>query len=327
MVKVGFIGTGGFTRHHVNILSELDNVHVVGFVGSSQKKADAFAQQYPEASGYDSLEVMITREQLDAVYICVPPMGHENYEEILIEHNIPFLVEKPLGVKEETVREIKQKVKDTNHLTSVGYHFRYADIIATFKELLKEQKVGAVSGKWMGSMPGVYWWKNQEQSGGQFNEQTTHIVDLIRYLFGEIQSVYAQEVNAVTAKADPSVTVADVGLFILTLENGLIVQISNTSVMPDGLGDVGIQVYTDTSMIEWKMGHLEMKKVDKVERFIAKKNPYLSESKAFIHAVETGDRSKILSDYEEGWRSFKVALAAEKSVTEKRAVPISEIVE
>ncbi|SHM70841.1 Gfo/Idh/MocA family protein [Gracilibacillus kekensis] len=327
MVNVGFIGTGGFTKHHVNILNELNNLQVVGFVGSSQEKAEAFAQDYPGTKGYDSLEAMIKHEQLDAVYICVPPMGHDNYEATLIEHNIPFLVEKPLGVKEEKVRETKQKVLENNHLTSVGYHFRYADIIATFKELLRDQKVGAVSGKWMGSMPGVYWWKNQEQSGGQFNEQTTHIVDLIRYLFGEIQSVYAQEVNAVTAEADSSVTVADVGLFILTLENGLIVQVSNTSVMPDGLGDVGIQVHTDTSMIEWRMGHLEMKKVDKVERFNAKENPYLNESKAFIHAVETGDRSKILSDYEDGWRSFKVALAAEKSIAEKRVININEIVE
>ncbi|GAE92114.1 myo-inositol 2-dehydrogenase [Gracilibacillus boraciitolerans JCM 21714] len=235
MIRVGFIGTGGFTCHHVNILNELENIEVVGFVGSSHEKAETFAQGYPGTSGYSSLENMIANEQLDAVYICVPPMGHENYEELLIEHNIPFLVEKPLGIEEAKVRHIKHKVKETNHLTSVGYHFRYADIIDIFKDHLKNQETGIVLGKWMGSMPGgVYWWRNQKQSGGQFNEQTTHIIDLIRYLFGEVKSVYAQEVNAITSKKDSSVTVADVGLFMLTLESGLLVQVSNTAVLPGG---------------------------------------------------------------------------------------------
>ncbi|WP_235182600.1 hypothetical protein [Gracilibacillus boraciitolerans] len=80
-------------------------------------------------------------------------------------------------------------------------------------------------------------------------------------------------------------------------------------------------------MTEWQPGQLEMKTPNKVERFLAKHNPYKKEAEAFFHAVETGDRSKILSDYEEAWHSFKVALAAEKSISEKRLVDMNEISE
>ncbi|MGP4039326.1 Gfo/Idh/MocA family protein [Gracilibacillus sp. D59] len=325
MIRVGFIGTGGFTKHHVEILQEIENVKVVGFVGSSQEKAEHFAEKYYETTGYQNLETMLAHEQLDAVYICVPPMAHENYEEILMEHDIPFLVEKPLGVDENKVRQVRQKVIEKNHLTAVGYHFRYADTVKRFQEMLEEADIGAVMAKWMGSMPGVYWWKNQEQSGGQFNEQTTHLVDLIRFLFGEVKSVYAQESNVVTAKKDASITVADVGLFTLTLENGLLVQISNTSVLPGGTGEVGIKAYTDQGILDWQMGHIESKTPAKSEKYIARQNPYKKENEAFLHAVKTGDRSKILSSYEDGWHSFKIALAAQKSIREKRVVNLSEL--
>src|SRR5699024_4466584 len=170
---------------------------------------------------------MLAAEHLDAVYICVPPMAHKNYEELLIQHEIPFLVEKPLGVKESEVRHIKEKVEKNNHLTSVGYHFRYADNVQQLQQKLVDVKTGMVTGKWMGSMPGAYWWKNQAQSGGQFNEQTTHMVDLIRFLFGEVASVYAQESKMV--KEDPSVTVADAGTLEIKLKKGLTEQISNTA--------------------------------------------------------------------------------------------------
>ncbi|WP_066188607.1 MULTISPECIES: Gfo/Idh/MocA family protein [Gracilibacillus] len=324
MIRVGFVGTGGFTRHHISFLKEFENVKVVGFVGSSEEKAANFAARYDDTTGYATLESMIAQEQLDAVYICVPPMGHENYEELLIDHGIPFLVEKPLGVEEAQVRKVRDRVKETNHLTSVGYHFRYMDTIQLFRDMLPGVQVGTVTGKWMGSMPDVYWWKNQAQSGGQFNEQTTHIVDLIRFLFGEVKSIYAQEANAVTKEKDASVTVADVGLFTLTMENGVIVQISNTAVLPDGVGEVGVKAYTDQGIIDWQTGHLEKRTSNKLEKYLTKQNPYRRESEAFLHAVATGDRSKILSSYEDGWHSFAVALAARKSLLEKRAIELAE---
>lgn len=325
MLKIGFIGTGGFTRHHLSVLEHFKEVQVVGFVGSSKEKAEKFAYNYQGANGYSSLEKMIASEKIDAVIICVPPMAHRNYEEILIQHQIPFLVEKPLGVEEAAVRQVKRQVEKHDHLTSVGYHFRYADSVRKLQEKLKEMNIGLVSGKWMGSMPEVYWWKKQDQSGGQFNEQTTHIVDLVRFLFGEVTAVYAQEDNRIKQNLDPEVTVADAGVFILTLENGLNVQISNTSVLPDGADEVGITVYSDEGIIQWNPDYLHIRTPVKEESIPLEKNPYMTELEAFLHAVRTGDRSPIASSYPDAWKSFKVALAAQRSIQDKRKVYLDEI--
>jgi myo-inositol 2-dehydrogenase / D-chiro-inositol 1-dehydrogenase len=44
------------------------------------------------------------------------------------------------------------------------------------------------------------------------------------------------------------------------------------------------------------------------------------ETEAFLHAVRTGDRSRILSDYEDGYKTLKVTCAAYESA--KRGLPV-----
>jgi predicted dehydrogenase len=44
---------------------------------------------------------------------------------------------------------------------------------------------GGIPGYWVGGMPGVWWWRRRDTSGGQAVEQTIHLFDLARYLFGE----------------------------------------------------------------------------------------------------------------------------------------------
>ncbi|SER27907.1 Predicted dehydrogenase [Gracilibacillus ureilyticus] len=324
-VKVGLIGTGWFTKHHLHILSQLEEVEVVGFVGSSKEKAEKLAADNPGTKGFGSLEEMIANDRPDAVYICVPPMSHGHYEKLLIEENIPFLIEKPLGTDLAVVREINELVERKNHLTSVGYHFRYSDVVEKWKRYNEKVKTGMVTAGWMGSMPSVYWWRDQSLSGGQFNEQTTHLVDLIRFIYGEVNSVYAQEARNVKAKTDASITVADVGSFTVTMENGIIVQIANTSILPDGTGDVGIKAFTDKGILTWQMQSFEVAGAEKKEWFKAKNNPYLEESKAFIHAVRSDDRKGIMSPYQDAYQSFKVAMAAQKSIREGKVIGLNDL--
>ncbi|MFC4402656.1 Gfo/Idh/MocA family protein [Gracilibacillus xinjiangensis] len=324
-IKIGIIGTGWFTKHHLNILARFEEVVVVGFVGSNKEKAEHHAASYPGTKGFGSLDEMIADDRPDAVYICVPPMGHGHYEKLLIEEGIPFFVEKPLGNDIQTVKEINQLAEERNHLTSVGYQFRYSDTVEKWKRYNKRVRTGMVTAGWMGSMPPVYWWRDQSSSGGQFNEQTTHLVDLIRFVYGEVVSVYAKETQNGNAKTDRSISVADVGSYTLTMESGLIVHVSNTSVLPDGIGEVDIKAYTDKGILTWQIQNFEALFGNEKESFTAKKDPYIEENAAFIYAVINKDSSKILSSYQDAFQSFKVAMAARKSIESGREVLLTDI--
>ncbi len=308
-INIGIIGTGWFSKVHADLLAGMKDVRLLAVCGSSKQKGEDMARPYG-ATGYGEVTEMLDAHKLDAVYICVPPQSHGAIERALIQRDIPFFIEKPLGMSTAIPASLLQDIKEHNLLTSVGYHFRYQDNIRRLKETLSNDKVGMVVGQWMGGMPGVAWWRNQEQSGGQFTEQTTHIVDLLRYLVGEVKEVYGMFGNRIMHEKYEGVSVADVGTVSLKLENGVIANISNTCVLPDEVGCSGISFYNERAMLDWNPERLLEVRSGVSTEYTHKGNPYMTESEAFLHAVRTGDRSRILSDYEDAYKTLKVTCAA-----------------
>lgn len=127
-LRIGIIGTGWFSKVHAGLLQQMEGVQVQSILGTSSEKADRMAADYA-AKGYDQLTDMLDAEQLDAVYICVPPMSHGEIELALIERNIPFLVEKPLATDLLLPQKIEAAIREKGLLTSVGYHFRYQETV------------------------------------------------------------------------------------------------------------------------------------------------------------------------------------------------------
>ncbi|MCL6601982.1 MAG: Gfo/Idh/MocA family oxidoreductase [Paenibacillus sp.] len=311
-LKIGIIGTGWFSKVHADLLAAMNDVKLQAVCGTSKEKGEEMARQYG-AAGYGSTNEMLDDQNLDAVYICIPPHSHGAIERTIIQRDIPFFIEKPIGSSTMIPASLLQDIKERQLLTSVGYHFRYQENIDHLKELLRGDKVGMIVGQWMGSMPGVAWWRNQEQSGGQFTEQTTHIVDLLRYLAGEVTEVYGMFGNRVVHEQHEDVSVSDVGTVSLKLESGIVANISNTCVLPGEVSRVGLSFYNDRGLLDWNPERLlEVRSGDSTER-VNTGNPYLRESEAFLHAVRTGDRSRILSDYEDGYKTLKVTCAAYES--------------
>lgn len=316
-LQIGIIGTGWFSKVHADILTRMEGVRVASVCGTTLEKAEAMASVY-DATGYDKLEHMLDGVRLDAIYICVPPMSHGPIEEELIKRRIPFFVEKPLSNEMEIPLRIMEQVQQSSLLTSVGYHFRYQDAAQVMKQAMQEQNVGMALGRWMGGMPGVSWWRRQEGSGGQFVEQTTHIVDLLRFCAGEVTEVYAMAAQRSMHEKHEHVTVADVANVTLKLESGAIASIANTCLLPDGEGGAGLQFYTDTGVWDWTPERLLLPSAASHSmaglEVPAGHDPYVRENEAFIHALRTGDRSLILSDYADACRTQEITTAAQASV-------------
>lgn len=316
-LQIGIIGTGWFSKVHAGILTRMEGVRVAAVLGTSLEKAEAMANVY-DAAGYEELGHMLDGQKLDAVYICVPPMSHGAIELELIRRGIPFLVEKPLSTGLDVPQQVLGDVRKTNILTSVGYHFRYQGAAQVLREAMRNQKVGMALGRWMGGMPGVSWWRRQDGSGGQFVEQTTHIVDLLRFCAGEVTEVYAAAAQRVMHETHENVTVDDVANVTLKLQSGAIASIANTCLLPDGEGGAGLQFYTATGVWDWTPDRLLLPIAASHpmagHEIPAGANPYERENEAFIHALRTGDRSRILSDYEDAYRTQEITVAAQVSL-------------
>jgi len=321
-LKLGFIGTGGIAQHHVKNLVQMQGVELAAFYDVDPERAGKAASEHAGAKAYAHLDDMLDGSRLDGVYVCVPPMAHGAAEEKLIERGIPFLVEKPLGIDRELPRAIGEKIKAKKLTTSVGFHWRYNESAALAKKLLAETTPGMALGYWMGGMPMVPWWRVMSGSGGQFVEQTTHIVDLLRYVCGEVREVYAAYALQAMDKKVEGTDVPDVGTVALKLANGMIATISNTCMMPIG-HRVGLDVYTSNGVLELRSDALTELTAQGSKAHPNVANPYFVEDEAFLHALRTGDSSRILSDYEDALKTHEVTIAANESAASGKAVRLS----
>jgi len=154
---------------------------------------------------------MIEKESIDACIICVPPFAHKGQEELCIEKGIPFFVEKPVELNLEKAKKIAKKVEEKNLITGVGYVLRNFDVVDKAKEIIGNEKIGLVREKYFGQVPGSEgsWLHKKELFGGQLVEQATHTVDMMRYLIGEVDEVFAYKFEGINNKIYKEYNVED----------------------------------------------------------------------------------------------------------------------
>jgi predicted dehydrogenase len=306
----------------MNQLLQIEDVRIACGYDTSSETLIKASKRF-EFTPYDDLDKMLDSEVLDCVYICVPPFAHGEIEKKVIERNLPFLVEKPIGINLDTVKEILSLIEKRGIIVSVGYHWRYMDITKEAKELISPEKIGMVLGYWMGGLPMVPWWRRKEQSGGQFVEQTTYIVDLARFIVGDVEEVYALFDRRLVFDVE-GMNVPDVGTVNLKFKNGVIGNISNTCALNFGY-TVGLHIYGRNIVIEVLGNKLVINEQGKKIEKQARLNPSLEEDRIFINAVKTKDPSCILSTYRDAAKTLAVTLSAWDSAGENSVVKVPEI--
>ena len=95
MTRIGFIGVGGIAQEHLKNLRQIEGARVVAVCDVNPEPAERVAGEWG-ARPYADFRTMLDDEQLDALYVCVPPFAHQGQELLAVERGIPFLVEKPI---------------------------------------------------------------------------------------------------------------------------------------------------------------------------------------------------------------------------------------
>src|SRR5829696_6290363 len=206
-LRIGLIGAGSVAARHAQALLGFDDVEISAVSDLEASRASQLASRCG-ARAHGDWQGMLDAHELDAVYICVPPFAHGPPEQAVLERSLPFFVEKPVALDLATAESVAAAVEAQGLTTAVGYHWRYLDIVERARLLLGEQPARLVMGYWLDKVPPPAWWIRRDRSGGQVIEQTTHVLDLIRFLVGEVTEVSALE--SVSERADfPDADVPD----------------------------------------------------------------------------------------------------------------------
>jgi predicted dehydrogenase len=318
-VKVGFVGTGGIaTGSHLPALKEIDGVTITAMCDADTSRAQAAAEQFGGRVYGDHRE-MLEREELDALFVCLPPFAHTDAELMAARKGVHLFVEKPVVLEMAKGLEIAEAIKHAGIISCVGYQVRYMPVSSALREFLAGRTVAMVAGNRWGGVAGDedHWWRVMEKSGGMLHEQATHNVDFMRYAVGDIASVRARySLNAL--KGVKNLTIPDAQVAVLEFKNGATGYFAATCALTKGGGWGSIDIILQDMMLRTNFSQVTVSPEGAAEIALPEKGMNIQQS--FIHAIRTGDRSVICSDYWDALKTTEVTLGANESAKTGKAV-------
>ena len=320
-LRVACVGTGFIAGRHLRALSAMADVEVVAVADTQPERAAEVAARYGCRSHADGLALLET-EELDAVWLCVPPFAHGALEAAAIARGLPFFVEKPLAVDLPTAQGIADRLSGTGLTTAVGYHWRHLDVVQRAAELLAGTPAQLVTGYWWDRTPPVPWWSQRAQSGGQVVEQTTHVFDLARHLVGDVAEVTAAERAAPDGPEDVPLAASSLLRFV----SGAVGSISSARVL-DGRHRVALHVVAEGTVLEVSERGLTDHELrigtgDGVEVLRSEQDPIAVEDREFLDVL-LGTVPRVRVPYEEALRTHALACAADRSARERTPVRLA----
>jgi len=311
IVNIGFIGLGGMGRAHLDSLRKLSDARVVAVCDINAELSAATGKEF-EARSYTDHHDLLDKEDIDALYVVIPPFAHTDAELIAARKGIHLFVEKPVSLDMDLSREIWAEAQKAGIITSVGYTLRYFGFARLLRQFLANETLAMISINRWGGMPGVAWWRQMARSGGQLVEQTTHQVDMVRYVTGkEITSVYADYALRVMGDWE-WVDIPDVQSLAMKLEDGTPVSLTTSCQMHKGGGDSSMHFLLDGSRVELK-GVTIATHPEGDPAIDGEHGQETNIEQAFLDAINKKDQSLVLSSYGDAMKTLAVTLAANES--------------
>ena len=343
-LRVGLVGSGGMADAHLKGLSNgelFPDVTIAAFcdvvLERAQAQCDKYASHKPTA--YSSPAQMMADAGLDACYVLLPPFAHGDAERACIEANVPFLVEKPVGLDLGVLRELRDEVARRNLMAAAGYMNRYQPSVQRAKAVTSADRMVLAYGWWLGGPPLhkpeggsliMQWWPDKSKSGGQFHEQVTHTVDLVRYFLGDAIEVFAhstQAFNSSLPNLAPNYSIDDALTTSIKFKSGALATINASVATPVG-GGILLEILGMDSAIKFSgWGHdakiTTRQNGEKTEETAASAGEIFHiEDRAFLDAVATGDASKILAPYVDSFKTAQLTIAANQSAQTGKPVAL-----
>lgn len=329
-VKVAFIGSGGMAKSHVPGLKQMQDVELVGFCDVALERAKAMADEHG-GQAFEDAGKMLDTVSPDCCYVLLPPFAHGAAEMACIERDIPFFVEKPINRDYNQAAGIAEAVEDKGLLTSAGYMNRYRKAIQAAKKSLEQDPAIYVSGGWIGGKPNPsperpisMWWVQKAKSGGQFVEQVTHTVDIVRFLCGEATHVSAFAAEGFNQNI-PGYDIDDALAVTIHFANGGVANLHSCCGC-NAHGGVTLDVFAGNIAFEFRGWAHDCKvyKEHKVaEEIKGEPDIFVVEDEAFMEAVRTGDPTPVQCTYADALKTLEISLAANASAEQGKIVKLS----
>jgi D-apiose dehydrogenase len=350
-LRGALIGAGGVSAFHLYAWERLPQATIVAIADPELERAQQRAAEHGigREHVYADLEALLQGEpRLDFVDITAPPESHVGLVEQAAAHHLHICCQKPFAQSLGEARRMMAVAGQAGVVLHVHENWRWRPWYRQVRCFLDEGRIGrpvyarifAHSGSWL---PGkqhepehrFYRWKRTI-----LYDWGTHHVDVLRFLFGNVATVYAR-----TAGLHPEMAADDRALVLLTFCDDArltaIVDLSWSSFASKGHTDRRRQLL-EAVRIEGELGTIrfitraagdelvQVTTADGIEEhraysgapYDAYRQSYVVALDHFITSLQEGARSE--TDAEDNYETLSATLAAYEAAEQNQVVWVAD---
>lgn len=337
MYKFAIVGCGRIAKRHAELLTgALAEAKLVAVCDIDIEKAKIFGEKYG-VDWYGDMNEMMEAAQPDAVSILTPSGLHCEHTIKLAPYGKHILVEKPMALRLEDADNMIAACDKYGCRLFVVKQNRFNLPVIKLREALNQNRfgklvMGTVRVRWC--RPQSYydqdkWRGTWAQDGGVLTNQASHHVDLLEWMMGEVESVYA-----VSATALADIETEDTAIAVLKFRSGALGCIeATTATRPKDLegslsilgekGTVEIGGFAVNELKTWSFVEPQPEDEDVKEKYsVNPPNVYGFGHQAYYeHVIDCLNNSKQqLVDGLEGRRSVELITAIYEAVESGREI-------
>ncbi len=202
---------------HAGALASLNGVELVTGAARTLESAERFKKRWGLSSVYTDYLEMLQKEKIDIVGIATNPETHAEIVEAIAPMGIKgILCEKPLALSLEETDRMIEACKMHGVVLMTMHNRRFNSIYRSAKKMIEDGAIGTVNsivGICQGCKPNKHW---QNDFEGPLLHDATHLFDIMRYLFGDVEWISSD-----IERANPDDKVEDSAYATMRFKNGI----------------------------------------------------------------------------------------------------------
>jgi predicted dehydrogenase len=328
LLRVLVVGVGSIGERHLRCLFQTARA-TVALCEISDTLRPAIATRYGIEQAYATLERAL-EHRWDAAVVATPAHTHIGISRKLAERGVHLLIEKPLSVSIDGIRELAEDVRRQRLTAAVAYVHRAHPALAAMRGALLNGRFGkplqivSMSGHHFATARPAYpqtYFADRDKGGGAIQDALTHSINAGEWLVGPIDRVTADAAHQSLAGVNVEDTVH------LAARHGPVMgaYVLNQYQMPE---EFHITVTCEGGTTRYEPGHNRWRWMDtpggawhdEPSRPLERDDWFTLQANQFLDVVQ--GHADPLCTLEVGLQTLRVNLAALRSV-ERGGLPIS----
>ena len=321
-VRVGFVGAGTMAGTHAEALARDGRAQVAGVVDPLGTAAAMFVERWGGRPAPNLGELL--NLGLDAVFVTSPNAHHVEPVLAALGAGLHVFCEKPMATSLAEAARVREAVRASGRVYQIGFNRRSAPVYRAARRAVQD---GRIEPRWghvkmnRGELLDPAWVGDDTLTGGFLYESTIHMLDMLRWLLGDVAEVQGYGASTAYPQLD------DFAL-LLRFAGGAVTTLCSSAHATWLFPYERIELFgIHTALVTEEMDRIsittapralvEVTDVSALGRL--DKNGYAEEDRRFLDAV-LGERAPS-PDAEDAYRAVELAEACYRAV--RTGVPMS----